>query len=258
MENIFSPQFPVLLIGPPGTGKTARVTAHFDFAETLLVSTLCEEDIAGLPYRDGDYDYRTIPALFRRLSEADEAGKTTVLFLDELDKARRSVADTLLTLIQSRAVGRAALPPKTCIVAACNPPEWGGGDGISEAMLSRFACVEYLPDVGEWVRWASKNYKAAASRRIIQAVECGDIPIIDKAGEDLSRRITCPRTIAMALSAIERMGEHAAFVVGGLVTAGTASQMMMLATREESEVMQVSVAMARKSSLTKATTPIRV
>jgi len=248
MKQLFSPDVPILLIGAPGVGKTARVQAHFDHAEVVLTSTLVEEDIAGLPYREGEYDYRTIPAIFRRLHDASGAGKSTVLFLDELDKARRSVADTLLTLVASRRVGNASLPDNTCIVAAANPPEFGGGDGISDAMLSRFSAIDYVPDVCEWSDWADKQFVAPEAKRVIASVRNGELAIFDMVGDGLSKRITTPRTLTMALRSLERNGlDSDAFdtVVRGLLTPASASQIMHLVTQTKSDVLSHSVANAR-------------
>lgn len=218
---------PILLVGPPGVGKTATVLSMFDHVEVVLVSTMTEEDISGLPYREGNYDYRTIPALFRRLIEADAAGKTTALFLDELDKARRSVADTLLTLVASRKVGDGVLPANTRIISACNPPKWGGGDGISQAMLSRHSVLEYVPNVMEWAAWARERYAGTAADTVVDAVSVGEIPLLDVAGEELDMRLTTPRTLTMALDAIVSVGAvRAEPIVRGLLTASVASMML--------------------------------
>jgi hypothetical protein len=251
---MFSRKVPTLLIGPPGAGKTARAHADFDYVETLLASMSTEEDIGGVPYREGTYDYRTIPALFRRLHEADAAGKTTALFLDELDKARRSVADTLLTLIQSRKVGEAVLPQNTVIIAAANPPEFGGGDGISDAMISRFCCVEYTPEPEVWATWARGQFKSREACKVIDLVAKGSIPILDMTGEGITRRITSPRTLAMALTLVE--DGHAA-MIGGLLTAGVASHIRMMLENVESDVLHTSVAV-RKASKGKSFQPVRI
>lgn len=258
MLDIFSPAVPVLLIGAPGTGKTAQVQAKFDHTEVVLTSTLVEEDIAGLPYREGDYDYRTVPGIFRRLQDADAEGKTTALFLDELDKARRSVADTLLTLVASRRVGNASLPENTCIVAAANPPEFGGGDGISDAMISRFATIDYVPDVCAWADWASMQFTSDQAYRVIDAVRCGEMPIFDMTSEGLNRRITSPRTLTMALRALQQHGITDAFdaIVRGLLTPATASQMLYLAQDANSEVLSRASTSVRRAAIRSEKPPV--
>lgn len=191
----------IMYVGPPGVGKTAFVLAQYDHTEVLLSSALSEEDIAGLPYREGDIEYRTKPAWFVRLISAAERGAKTCLFLDELDKARREVADTLLTLVHGRTIGEHKIPQSTDIVAAANPPEWGGGDGISQAMQSRFSVVEFEPKVSDWCAWARARYSEPAAHAVIDSVESGATPLLDHAGEGYKMRITCPRTLAMALDA---------------------------------------------------------
>lgn len=241
-----SRKVPVLLVGAPGTGKTAHVLAAYDYVEVMLASTLVEEDIAGLPYREGDYDYRTIPAIFRRLHEADAAGHSTCLFFDELDKARRSVADTLLTLIASRRIGASVLPDRTEIMAAANPPELGGGDGVSDAMISRFAVVPYVPDPVQWSDWAAPRYPHPACQRIISAVGCGELPCLDIAGEGLDRRITSPRTITYCMDIISE-GNHRC-LISGLVTAATASQIYHFMDATSDDVMHVATGLCRSSA----------
>lgn len=245
--GLFLPEVPVLLIGPPGVGKTAMVQATFDHAALLLTSTLVEEDIAGLPYREGEHEYRTVPDVFRKLAEADAAGQSTVLFLDELDKARRAVADTLLTLVASRRVGGVSLPEHTCIVAAANPPDWGGGDGISEAMLSRFAAIEYEPDATAWASWAETKYGAPVAS-LTEAIRTGEFAIFDTAGEGLERRITTPRTLDRACAAVAAFGsrdERTERLVRGLLTASSASQFLLLCRRERDEVQEKAAAVRR-------------
>jgi hypothetical protein len=251
----FSKKAPTLLVGAPGAGKTAIVSASFDYVEITLASTLTEEDIGGLPYREGDFDYRTIPALFRRLQEADHSGKSTALFLDELDKSRRSVADTLLTLIASRKVGAGLLPENTCIIAAANPPELGGGDGISDAMISRFCVVDYVPDPSQWAIWANRKYSTPIAHKIIRTVKNGEIPILDIAGEGLSRRITSPRTLDLALALIE---EGNAPLIGGLLTASVSSHILHLVNNIEDEILDQSLSLARTANNRKTIAPLRL
>jgi len=248
---------PVLMVGAPGVGKTASVEAKYEYVEKLLASTITEEDVSGLPFRKGEYDYRTIPAIFRRLEEADKSGKTTCLFLDELDKARRSVADTLLTLVCSRKVGAGVLPESTDIIAAANPPEFGGGDGISPAMLSRFSVIDYVPNPSKWSDWAGTQFSSSAAKSVIEAVRCGEVPLIDVAGDGLAQRITSPRTIAYALQIIES-GKDVDRMVGGLLTAASASQVLMIARNSRNFVYQSANEIRRYASTPKTPNVLRL
>jgi hypothetical protein len=66
-----------------------------------------------------------VPKFIEDLRNSKASNKC--LFLDELDKARREVADTILSLVTSPELFD--LPNGVEIIAAANPPEWGGGDG---------------------------------------------------------------------------------------------------------------------------------
>jgi len=190
----------IMLVGMPGTGKTAIVESIFgDGMVKILASTMLEEDVAGLPYREGSAERRTQPKFIRELHEKAEKNDKTCLFLDELDKARQEVADTLLTLIQSRRINEWTLPKNCQIVAAANPPEFGGGNGISEPMQSRFSIINWLPDPTKWAAWCLEKYPNSAD--IAHAVANGEIPIYDRVGFGLDARTTCPRTLEMAILA---------------------------------------------------------
>jgi len=191
-----------MLVGMPGTGKTAVVESIFgDGMVKILVSTMLEEDVGGLPYREGSAERRTQPKFIRELHEKAASNEKTCLFLDELDKARQEVADTLLTLIQSRKINEWTLPENCQIVAAANPPEFGGGNGISEPMQSRFSIINWLPDPIKWARWCIEKYPHESV--VANAVENGEIPIYDRVGFGLDARTTCPRTLEMAILATD-------------------------------------------------------
>ncbi len=110
----------VCFVAPPGAGKTARVVA---FAEKigyelkpLLLATMAEEDILGLPSIHGNHTLHSLP-------EWASADKPVVLFLDELDKATTERQAAVLTLLTQRTIHGYKLHPETIIVAAMQPLE---------------------------------------------------------------------------------------------------------------------------------------
>ncbi|MCL2854297.1 MAG: AAA family ATPase [Defluviitaleaceae bacterium] len=212
----------LMLVGMPGIGKTAIVENIFgDGLVKILVSTMLEEDVGGLPYREGATERRTQPKFLRELEEKARNNQKACLFLDELDKARQEVADTLLTLIQSRKINEWGLPDNCQIVAAANPPEFGGGNGISEPMQSRFSIINWLPDPVKWANWCLEKYPHAAD--IADAVRNGQIPIYDRVGQGLDTRTTCPRTLEMAILAEDCPLASRVDKIKGLLTPQAAS-----------------------------------
>ena len=190
----------LLLVGLPGVGKTAIVEEKYQGKIVkLLVSSMMEEDIAGIPFIENGEEKRAMPKFLREINKINKLypNEEICLFLDELDKARQEVADTLLTLIWSRKYGEYELPDNCKIIAACNPSSYGGGNGISEPMLSRFSVINFVPDVKKWVEWCRKNYPEFEN--IAKAVESKELPLFDSIGEDLDLRITSPRTLEMAM-----------------------------------------------------------
>lgn len=220
---------PRLLVGPPGVGKTASITASYDYCEVVLLSSMTEEDVSGLPYHEGSIEKRTEPPFFRRLREKAAAGERVALFLDEIDKARREVADTLLTLVASRKVGEWSLPVGCDIWAAANPPEWGGGDGVSQAMMSRFSVMEYKPDLQKWLEWCAGAFDPhQVVDGILRDIETGRAPLLECNGDGWKWRLTCPRTWELAIrGALQADGvEERARIASGLLTPNAASALL--------------------------------
>jgi replication-associated recombination protein RarA len=204
---------PILYVGPPGIGKTAKIKQEADHVEILLLSSMTEEDIAGLPFQTNGLEQRTVPIFIQNIINADKKGLSTILFLDELDKARREVADTLLSLIVCPA--QFGIPQRCLIRAAANPPEWGGGTGISDAMLSRFAIVDSMPDPAV-VEKILSEYDPRLTQQIMKTAEKHGL--VHVSGDGYSRRLTCPRTLEMALSLFTTGEPEAKKLIAGLLT----------------------------------------
>jgi len=222
-------KIPILYVGAPGIGKTAKVKSKYDYCEVLLLSSQTEEDIAGIPYQENGLEKRTIPPFVQRLQKAKGS---RCLFLDEIDKARREVADTLLTLITDQE--KFGIPEDVEIIAAANPPEWGGGDGVSIPMMNRFSIIESGVDIEGFSNYIIEKYgKNDFILSVLDSLKSGEMPILEITGEGLNARLTSPRSIDYALSAL--LFEKNEEKVIGLLTPNVASGVMRLYRKENNE-----------------------
>jgi hypothetical protein len=111
---------PVLLIGPPGGGKSSKIRAIGRSlqlpVETLIASIHDPTDFSGLGFvSDGELKMHILPA-FQRLITAGQG----IFFLDELSNAPRSVQAALLRVLLEGYVGDVELPPGVRPVLAMN------------------------------------------------------------------------------------------------------------------------------------------
>ena len=256
---------PRLLVGAPGIGKTAIINSQYSYCEVVLLSTMTEEDISGLPYHEGSVEHRTEPPLFRRLREAAKQHEKVALFFDEIDKARREVADTLLTLIASRKVGEWTLPDNCDIWAAANPPEWGGGDGVSQAMQSRFCVIEYKPNLQSWLEWCGKEFdNHPVALGVMADISSARAPLLECTGEGWKWRLTCPRTWALALRGTlsATTAQEREEIAKGLLTGNAATALLahfVTATSVESSARSVAQTAAQRLASNRTTRkPLRI
>lgn len=184
-----------LWIAPPGNGKTQRVLQEHPQAVILLTSSMTEDAVDGIPYIKDGKEYRAMPPFMQKLWDCHNKGTKPVLFLDELDKARQSVADTLLSLIQGGYCGAGTLPPSTKIIAAVNPPEWGGSEGISEPMVNRFMILDKTLSKAEWFRYMNKKNPQLSP--VLDILNDQLTTVNSKSGDYLSASTT-PRSLETA------------------------------------------------------------
>lgn len=147
---------PVLLWGPPGTGKTAAIlsaaAADGAVVEVLIGSTIDPIDVGGylVPAADGRVRVSP-PPWVERIRAALDAGRPTWLVLDELSCAPPSVQAALLRVVQERYA--AGVDIRGCrVIAAANPPATAADGGwLAPATANRWAHISWTVVPTTWI-----------------------------------------------------------------------------------------------------------
>ncbi len=162
-------QRPVLLIGPPGIGKTAVMQQAAEECGVGFVSYTMthhtRQSAVGLPFiRTRSFDGREYSVTEYTMSEIiasvfqcmEESGKKEgLLFLDEINCVSETLAPTMLQFLQNKTFGSHRLPDGWILAAAGNPPEYN--KSVREFDIATLDRLKYIPveaDYGAWRAYA--------------------------------------------------------------------------------------------------------
>jgi len=146
----------IMLAGRHGIGKSEILTAYFSEKNmevvTLFLGQMSDPgDLIGLPDKSGEI------TIFRPPYWFPVDGKPIVLFLDELNRARPEILQTIMDLALNRKLAGRNLPEGSRIIAAVNEGEEYQLTDLDPALVSRFNIFRFEPSVQEWLLWAKKN-----------------------------------------------------------------------------------------------------
>ena len=162
-------QRPILLMGPPGIGKTAILEqAAAECGINLVAYTITHhtrQSAIGLPfistriYDDNEYsvtEYTMSEIIASIHDRIEQTGiREGILFLDEINCVSETLAPTMLQFLQYKTFGAHRLPEGFLIVTAGNPPEYNKSvRDFDIVTLDRVKRIDITQDYPVWKEYA--------------------------------------------------------------------------------------------------------
>ena len=165
-------QRPILLIGPPGVGKTAIMEqvaqmcgvglvaytmTHHTRQSAIGLPKIVEKTYNGIPVTVTEY---TMSEIIASVYDAMEktGNREGILFLDEINCVSETLAPTMLQFLQNKTFGSHRLPSGWVVVAAGNPPEFNKSvRDFDVVTLDRVRQIDVEANLPVWLDYAREK-----------------------------------------------------------------------------------------------------
>ena len=166
-------QRPLLLIGPPGIGKTQIMEQISKECQIGLVSYTIthhtRQSAVGLPFiKEKEFQGKTYSITEYTMSEIiasvyskmEETGlKEGILFIDEINCVSETLAPTMLQFLQNKTFGNQKVPSGWIIVAAGNPGEYNKSvRDFDVVTMDRIRYIHVETDYYVWKEYAISKH----------------------------------------------------------------------------------------------------
>ncbi|MBO4755087.1 MAG: AAA family ATPase [Bacteroidales bacterium] len=157
----------IMLVGRHGIGKSEILTDYYQRKGYRVVPLFLGQmsdpgDLIGLPTKTGERTDFLPPYWF------PIDGKPIVLFLDELNRARPEILQTVMDLALNRRLAGHMLPEGSRIISAVNEGDEYQLTHLDPSLVSRFNVYQFCPTVQEWLLWAQLTH---LDQRIIDFIQ---------------------------------------------------------------------------------------
>ncbi len=148
----------IMLVGKHGIGKSQIIKEFYGQEKMKVVSFFLGQmsdpgDLIGLMNKNEKSGLSEFLPPYWWPSN----GQTIVLFLDELNRARPEILQSVMDLTLNKTLAGKKLPSGSRIISAVNEGDEYQITDLDPSLVSRFNIYEFVPTLEDWLFWANKN-----------------------------------------------------------------------------------------------------
>lgn len=160
----------IMLVGKHGIGKSRILTGYYKTKRKMKVAAFFlgqmsdPGDLIGLMYKDAKTGHSEfLPPYWWPVDN-----KPVVLFLDELNRARPEILQSVMDLTLNKTLAGKKLPQGSIVISAVNSGDEYQLTDLDPALISRFNIYEFVPTVEDWLLWANSS---GIDKRVISFIQ---------------------------------------------------------------------------------------